>query len=67
MPILPAFIMIDLIQELYHVKIVEIKKAKFLKPILPNEIIVYKRVDNFFEIYSKDKIIASISLCTVAL
>ncbi len=67
MPILPAFIMIDLVQELYHVRVVEVKNAKFLKPILPNECITYKRVNDLFRVYNKDKIVASLNLCTVAL
>ncbi len=67
MPILPAFITIDLIQELYHVRVIEVKNAKFLKPILPNENITYKRIDDFFKVYNKDKIVASLNLCTVAL
>ncbi len=65
-PILPAFIIIDLIEELFCAKVIEIKKAKFLKPILPNDTIIYKRTDDLFEVYHADKIVASLSVCTVA-
>lgn len=66
MPILPAFIVIDLVEKLFFTKVIEVKKAKFIKPILPNSIITYQKEGDVFKIFHKEEIVASLNLCTTA-
>ena len=40
-PLLPGFMQIDILSTALKLKIIEIKKAKFLKPILPNDSVLY--------------------------
>jgi len=43
--LLPGFLQIDIISQILSKKIVSIKKAKFLQPILPNDIIIFYTQD----------------------
>ncbi len=52
-PILPGFIHIEIITELFDKKIKKIKKAKFVKNVKPNSTITYKKI--------KNKIIATVN------
>lgn len=67
MPLLPAFVSLDIIQEIFHLQITEVKKAKFLKPILPEQTITYSRDKNTFKIYRDGEMMASLSVCVSAL
>ena len=62
MPILPGFMNFDIVEELFCIKIISIKKAKFLKTIEPNQVITYVRNKNSFKVYCQDEVVASFSL-----
>lgn len=61
-PILPGFINLDIVSDVFGLKITNIKKAKFLKIVKPNETLVYQRDDNRFKVFCKNEEIASFSL-----
>lgn len=61
-PILPAFIHLEIINELFNLKITEIKKAKLSEIILPNAIINYIKDKNKFTIFTNNKLVASFTL-----
>ncbi len=52
-PILPGFIHLEIIAELFGEKIKKVKKAKFVKHVEPNSIITYKKI--------KHKVIATVN------
>ena len=62
-PLLPAFLQIDIMGELISKKLIQIDRAKFKLPILPNDKVVYKIVkqnDNKYRVkIFKDNIEAS--------
>lgn len=41
-PILPGFLQLDIAQELFNLKFIKIKKAKFLKLIKPTDIVYFE-------------------------
>jgi len=45
MPLLPAFLQIDIAAELAGLKIIAIKQAKYIKPIKPNDQVEYSLVE----------------------
>lgn len=62
-PLLPAFLQIDIISELLSKNLVEIKRAKFKLPILPNDRVIYevtKKIENSYRVkITKDKQVTS--------
>lgn len=61
-PILPGFMNFDIVEELFDIKIITVKKAKFLKTVEPNQTLTYERSKNSFKVYCKDEVVASFSL-----
>jgi 3-hydroxyacyl-[acyl-carrier-protein] dehydratase len=61
-PILPGFIHFEIISELFDMDITTIKKAKFLKPVLPNQTLKYEKNGTKFKVICEDKEIAGFSL-----
>jgi 3-hydroxyacyl-[acyl-carrier-protein] dehydratase len=61
-PVLPGFIHFDLVEKLFCIKIVGIKKAKFLQMVLPEQELVYKKDGNSFKVYNCDQEVANFSL-----
>lgn len=53
-PILPGFLQIDLINELFDIKISKIKKAKFIEIVKPKSELIFKKAKNKIIIESKD-------------
>ena len=62
-PLVPAFLQIDIMGELLAKELIQINRAKFKSPILPNDTIIYKIVkqnDNRYRVkIFKDNIEAS--------
>ena len=52
-PLLPGFMHLELIEELFALEIQGIKTAKFKQKVLPNEIITYKKNDNAIKVYNR--------------
>ena len=44
--LLPGFLQIDTISEILEVQVIEIKKAKFLQPILPEDKVIFNVIEN---------------------
>ena len=61
-PILPGFMHFDIIEDVFGKKITEIKKAKFLKTVTPNQTLIYERNKNNFKVLCKDEVVASFTL-----
>jgi len=61
-PIMPGFIHFEIIAEVFGLEIISIKKAKFLKLVVPRETLVYKRDGNKFQVFSRDNSVASFVL-----
>ena len=61
-PILPAFIHLEIISELFNFQITEIKKAKLSEVIGPDAIIRYIKENNKFTIFANNKQVASFAL-----
>ena len=62
MPLLPGFINFDIVEKLFKIKITTIKRAKFLKPALPDQVLTYERKNNSFKVLNENGIVASFSL-----
>lgn len=60
--ILPGFMHFEIVSQLFDLEITTIKKAKFLKPALPEQILTYKRDKNKFIVLCEEEEIASFSL-----
>lgn len=60
--ILPGFIHFEVVSKLFNMEITTIKKAKFLKLALPEQILTYEKDKNKFKVLCNDEEIASFSL-----
>lgn len=60
--ILPGFVHFEIVADLFNVEITTIKKAKFLKMILPKQTLLYERDNNKFKVFCKDEEVVSFSL-----
>ena len=58
-PILPGFMHFDIVEELFKIKIIEVKKAKFLKVVTPQQTLTYEHNKNNFKVICKDEVVAS--------
>ncbi|RXK05721.1 hypothetical protein [Halarcobacter bivalviorum] len=56
LPILPSFLQLEIASEIFDIKITEIKKAKFIKTIIPQNKITFKKNNNKIIIESEEKI-----------
>ncbi|MEA1917702.1 MAG: hypothetical protein U9N42_09315 [Campylobacterota bacterium] len=61
-PILPGFIHFEIVSELFEIEITSIKKAKFMKSVLPNETLKYEKNGNKFKVLRDSELVASFSL-----
>jgi len=61
-PILPGFIYFDIASQIFDINITSIKRSKFLKPALPNQVLVFERSNNKFKILCNDEQIANFVL-----
>jgi len=61
-PILPGFMHFEIVSQAFDLEITNIKKAKFLKPALPKQILIYKKDGNKFKILCDEEEIASFTL-----
>ena len=61
-PVLPGFIHFEIVSDVFNIDIVTIKKAKFMKMVLPKDVLKYERDANKFKVSSNGVDIASFSL-----
>jgi len=61
-PVLPGFIHFEIVSDVFSIEIESIKKAKFVKMVVPKQTLVYKRDKNKFKVFCKDEEVASFSL-----
>ncbi len=61
-PLLPGYLNFDIVGEIFEIEINSIKKAKFLKKIVPNQIITYERDENKFKVFCKKEELANFIL-----
>jgi 3-hydroxyacyl-[acyl-carrier-protein] dehydratase len=61
-PILPGFIHFEILSEIFNLEISNIKKAKFSKPVTPNQILEYEKNKNKFKVSCNKQDIASFTL-----
>lgn len=57
-PILPAFIHLEIIQEIFNIKIFSVTKAKFSQKVLPNETLTYIKNKNKIQVKCNNKDVA---------
>ncbi len=60
--ILPGFVNFEIISEAFDMEITSIKKAKFLKPALPEQELTYEKNANKFKVFCQNQEIASFTL-----
>jgi len=60
--LLPGFVNFEIVADAFNIEITSIKKAKFLKPALPEQTLVYEKNGNKFKVFCNDKEIASFTL-----
>jgi len=61
-PILPGFIHFDIVSNIFNIKITHIKKAKFLKIVVPEQVLTYEKNNNKFKVYCENTEIANFVL-----
>ena len=61
-PVLPGFIHFEIVSDVFNIDIVTIKKAKFMKMVLPKALLRYEKELNKFKVFSDGVVVASFSL-----
>jgi len=61
-PVLPGFIHFEIIADVFDLEITAIKKAKFMKMVLPKQILNYERKGNKFKVFCEGEEVASFIL-----
>ena len=61
-PILPAFIHLEIIADIFQIEIKAVKKAKFTRLVKPNQIIIYNRKKSSFLITCDGKTVAHVQI-----
>ena len=61
-PILPGFMNFEMVSEIFEIEITAIKKAKFLKVALPEQVLTYEKDNNKFKVFCDDEEIANFIL-----
>ncbi len=61
-PIMPGFTNFEIISQIFDKEITTIKKAKFLKLIKPNQILIYEKNKNNYKVICENEMVASICL-----
>lgn len=59
-PILPGFMMVEILAQILEIKIDKIAKAKFISPVFPNDKLVYELKEKKVEILKNEKKVAEI-------
>ncbi|SFV68561.1 hypothetical protein MNB_SM-4-1424 [hydrothermal vent metagenome] len=60
-PILPGFVHLDIIEDVFEMEITAIKKAKYSALILPTQTLVYKRDKNRIKVFMQENEVATFS------
>ncbi|MEA3330532.1 MAG: hypothetical protein U9Q29_02415 [Campylobacterota bacterium] len=61
-PILPGFINFEIISDVFNIEITTIKKAKFLKTVLPSQRLIYEKNANKFKVFCNNEEVANFTL-----
>lgn len=61
-PILPAFVHLEIISDVFDIEIVGVKKAKFTKMVLPNDALKYIKENNKIKVLCNEDVVANFSL-----
>ena len=61
-PILPGFVHIEIIEDVFNIDVVGIKNAKFTQTVLPLQNVTYMKNENKIRVISENKDIASFSI-----
>jgi 3-hydroxyacyl-[acyl-carrier-protein] dehydratase len=61
-PIMPGFMNFEIVEKIFGIKITNIKKAKFLKIVLPNQRLVYERNANKFKVFCNEEEVANFTI-----
>ncbi len=61
-PVLPGFIHFEIVSDVFGIDITTIKKAKFMKLVLPKQTLKYEKNGNKFKVFSNDEEVASFNL-----
>lgn len=61
-PILPGFVHLEIVEELFEFQITTIKKAKYSAPVLPSQTLHYIKNDKKIVVTCKDKEVASFNI-----
>jgi 3-hydroxyacyl-[acyl-carrier-protein] dehydratase len=61
-PVLPGFIHFEIVSDIFDLEITTIKKAKFMKMVLPKETLTYEKDNNKFKVLCKGEEVANFSL-----
>jgi len=61
-PIFPGYMHLDIIAEIFDLKITSVKRAKFLKIVTPQQILIYEKNNNKFKVYCENNEIANFVL-----
>ncbi len=61
-PILPGFINLEIISEVFDIKITKIKKAKFLQTVLPKQTLIYEKNSNKIKVMCNELEVANFIL-----
>lgn len=57
-PILPAFVHLEIISDVFTLDITSVKKAKFSEKVIPLDTLIYVKVKNKIEVFCKEKCVA---------
>ena len=61
-PILPGFVHLEIISDVFHLEVTSVKKAKYQALVLPSQILQYIKNDNKIKILCEEKSVASFVL-----
>ena len=61
-PIMPGFVNFEIVADVFNLDITNIKRAKFLKIVLPNQILTYQKNNNKFKVFCNEEEVASFVL-----
>lgn len=61
-PVLPGFIHFEIVSDIFDLEINTIKKAKFMKMVLPKQLLTYLKDENKFKVMCEGEEVASFSL-----
>jgi len=59
-PIMPGFMHLDIIEDVFSLEITTVKKAKYSAIVEPSSELTYTKEHNKFKVYCKDNIVATL-------